>query len=152
MNSKQLREFIIKPVLNHLNAYSLDAENLLVGTACVESMCGEYLGQLNNGPACGIYQMEPNTAKDIFDNYLKYKPQLDEKVMDFYIPELTLNENLRGNLFFATAMCRVHYLRQKGSIPNTIEGQGLYWKDHYNTHLGAGTVTEYVSKYKKYGK
>lgn len=152
MNSKQLREFIIRPVLNHLGAYSVDAENLLVGTACQESHCGEYIAQLYDGPACGIYQMEPATAKDIFDNYLKYKPELDAKVMDYYIPELTLNENLRGNLFFATAMCRVHYLRQKGAIPNSLEGQALYWKDTYNTKLGKGTVIEYVNNYKKYGK
>ena len=27
-----------------------------------------------------------------------------------------------------------------------IEGQGQYWKTHYNTPLGKGTVTKYVYK------
>lgn len=152
MNSKQLREFIVKPVLTHLGAYSLEAENLIVGTACQESFCGEYISQLNNGPALGIYQMELATAKDICENFLRYKPQLDEKVMDYYIPELTMSDNLRGNLFFATAMCRVHYLRQKGTIPSTLEGQALYYKDHYNTYLGKASVEDYIRNYKKYGK
>lgn len=150
MNSTQLREYVIKPVLQHLNKYSQESEDLLVGTACQESLCGEYLAQLHNGPACGIYQMEPATAKDIFDNYLKYKPDLYEKVMSYYIPELTLNDNLRGNLFFATAMCRVHYLRQKGSIPKTLEGQAEYYKKYYNTELGKAKISEYISNYNKY--
>ena len=152
MNASQLRQYIIKPVLDHLNLYSVNAENLLVGTACQESHCGEYIAQLYDGPACGIYQMELNTAKDICENFLKYKPHIDENVMDFYIPDLTMSENLRGNLFFATAMCRIHYLRVKHPIPNTIEAQALYYKDYYNTKYGKGTPEEYVRNYRKYGK
>ena len=75
MKAKQLRD-AIKDVLTKCNfTITDDIVNLLVGTACVESNCGEYIKQIN-GPACGIFQIEPNTAKDIQENYIKYKPDL----------------------------------------------------------------------------
>ena len=49
---------------------SQEAENLLMGTAAQESALGEYIRQLGNGPALGIFQMEPETFDDIVRNYL----------------------------------------------------------------------------------
>lgn len=146
MNPLQLRTYVIAPVLTHLGLYSQEAENLLVGTACAESLCGKYLHQ-QNGPALGLYQMEPATAKDIMDNFLKYKPDLCKKVKDLMIPSITLEENLIGNLYFATAMCRVHYLRDKEPIPTTKEGMANMWKRVYNTPLGKGTVEGFLRKW-----
>ena len=38
-----------------------------------------------------------------------------------------------------------------GALPKAgdIEGQGQYWKTHYNTPLGKGAVTKYVYKVQK---
>ena len=55
--------------------------------------------------------------------------------------DLYLNDRL------AICMCRVHYLRQKGAIPTTIEGYAKYWKYTYNTLLGKGTETEFIRNY-----
>ena len=54
------------------------AETLLLGTAKAESGL-IYLKQLK-GPALGLYQNEPKTHKDTWDNYLKYKPELAKLV------------------------------------------------------------------------
>ena len=43
-----------------------------------------------------------------------------------------------------TAICRIHYWRKPGAIPAEIEGQAAYWKRHYNTPLGRGTVEKYL--------
>ena len=42
-------------------------------------------------------------------------------------------------------------LSKAGALPEAgdIEGQGQYWKTHYNTPLGKGTVTKYVYKVQK---
>lgn len=146
---KQLRELIIAPVLKTLGLYSKEAEDLIFGTACVESGCGEYIAQLGGGPAKGIYQMEPATAKDIYANFLKYKPDLQAKLDALRCEGLTLEENLVGNLYFATAMCRIHYLRQPGAIPSDLEGLAEYWKKYYNTPLGKGTVNKFVEAYRR---
>ncbi|MEG1044775.1 MAG: hypothetical protein RSF81_08400 [Oscillospiraceae bacterium] len=94
--------------------------------------------------------MEPATAQDIIDNYLKYKKPLLEKVFRYYDYMLTLEENLIGNLFFATAMARIHYLRVPAKLPSDVVGYGEYWKRYYNTEKGKGTITEFVTKYREY--
>ena len=148
MKAKQLRE-AIKDVLTKCNfTINDDIVNLLVGTACVESNCGEYIKQIN-GPACGIFQIEPNTAKDIQENYIKYKPDLKYLHDKFYLKGLTLEENLMYNLSYSILMCRLFYRRIKEPIPKTISGQAAYWKKYYNTHLGKGTIEDYINKKEK---
>lgn len=145
MLAKQLRNAIIN-VLNKCNlAVSNNIVNLLVGTACVESDCGKYIKQIN-GPACGIFQIEPNTAKDIQENFIKYKPELRQLHDKFYIKSLTLEENLMYNLAYSIFMCRIFYMRFKEPIPDLIEEQAKYWKKYYNTKLGKGNVNTYINK------
>lgn len=144
----QLREHVIRPTLKSMGLYSHAAEELLMLTAATESLGGRYLHQVG-GPALGIYQMEPATCHDIYDNYLKYRPELAKKVAlfgDGY-------RELPGNLYYATAMARIHYLRRSEPLPPASDVRGLanYWKQYYNTHLGAGTVKQAIGNYKRYG-
>ena len=69
MNPQQLHDYIIKPTLEYMgdNYYSKESAFLLLCTAAIESNCGEYIKQIN-GPALGIWQMEPDTENDIFRN------------------------------------------------------------------------------------
>ena len=147
MNIKQLRNELIRPILDYLELYSKKAEDLLLGTACQESHAGEYIRQLGckgEVGAFGIYQMELATHNDIWDNYLKYKDDLALKVSKLKCPTMTDAQNLEYNLAYATAMCRIHYYRVKEAIPEGTYGQAQYWKKYYNTELGKGTVEEYL--------
>ena len=143
----QLREYVIRPVLRRLGLYSEAAEELLMLTAATESLCGKYLHQVG-GPALGIFQMEPFTHDDIHRNFLKYKPEVAEKVREFG----SESKDMPGNLYYATAMARIHYLRVPEALPSAMDVNGLanYWKNHYNTHLGSGTVRKAVANYQKY--
>jgi hypothetical protein len=62
---------------------------------------------------------------------------------------------LISNIKYAVAMCRVHYWRRPQAMPeaNNIKALGEYWKDHYNTIHGAGTVEEFINHfpYELYG-
>lgn len=147
MELNQLKLYIIEPVLKALNMYSKEACELIIGTCCQESHAGKYIKQIGNGPALGIYQMEPATARDIINNYLKYRPALHGRVFSFYNDKLSLEENLIGNYHFQTAMCRIHYYRCKGAIPKDLPGQACYWKKNYNTSLGKGSPIEYIENY-----
>ena len=62
--------------------------------------------------------------------------------------DMDLLDQLRGNLFYAAAMCRIFYLRFQKPLPqpNDWEGMARYWKKYYNTHLGAGTVDGFLQK------
>lgn len=154
MDAKQLTTLVVRPTLKRLGLYSLAAEQLIVGTIYVESKA-KYLKQIGGGPALGVIQMEPATYWDIWQNYLAYKPALANKVAqlagsdsldDDFRPNTT---QLISNLAFAVAMCRVHYLRNKSALPEAgnISALGKYWKEHYNTHLGAGTVAKFVKSF-----
>jgi len=148
-----LLKYVIRPVLKDLGLWSVPAEQLVLGTACQESECGRWLHQLGAGPALGIYQMEPATHNDIWDNFLEYKPDLVEKLKRFHINLAEDTEcELMGNLYYATAMCRVNYLRMPGAIPDYLGGQAQYWKTFWNTELGAGTIQEYIDNWNRFVK
>jgi len=143
----QLRE-LISDTLNEIDLYSEDAVNLLMGTAAQESHLGTYLRQLKSGPALGIFQMEPNTYWDICLNYLEYKPELYAKLKK--VCGKLDPDHLVWNLKLAICMTRIHYLRVPKPLPTDLSGYANYWKDHYNTYLGAGTTEEFIHNYKKY--
>jgi hypothetical protein len=154
IDKKQFLELIIKPALDHLGANSKAAEELLLGTALQESRL-TYIKQLGNGPALGVFQMEPATHDDIWNNFLKFKSDLRTKVS---ILASTANfkngavhsSELIWNLKYAAAMCRVHYLRVPEKLPaaGDIQAQAQYWKKYYNTHLGRGTAVEYMHNWR----
>lgn len=150
MQYNQLKEAIIKILQKLQLPINEDVVNLISEIACVESNCGDYIKQIN-GPACGIFQIEPNTAKDIINNYLAYRTQYKNKVMSTYINSMTIEENLMYNLAFSVALCRIFFLRISESVPNTVEGRAEYWKKYYNTAYGKGTVEDYIKKVEKYG-
>lgn len=149
MDKKQLKD-LIRRVLFALDLHSEAAENLLMGTAAQESALGEYIRQLGNGPALGIFQMEPVTFKDIVQNYLQYKPELAKLVMAVSGVNALRSEYLEYNLALAICMCRVHYLRVSEKMPDNLTGWAKYWKEYYNTHLGKGTEEEFIRNFKKY--
>jgi len=150
INVEQHRKLIVRPVLEHLGMYSLAAENLIIGTAAHESRL-EYLAQIK-GPALGVYQCEPATHQDIWDEYLAYRADLASKVRALASQhwfEQNPDRELIGNLPYATAICRIHYRRIKQPLPAPDDLWGLanYWKAHYNTALGRGTVEQFYNHY-----
>lgn len=130
--------------------YSLDAENLVLGTGAHESCGWKYRKQLNNGPALGLFQMEPATFNDICKNYLKYHPKIVDKIKQISHVNVLNPIDLINNDRLAICMCRVSYYRQKEPIPNSIEGYAALWKLRYNTPLGAGTEKEFIENYNSY--
>jgi len=144
MTPDQLRQHIIAPVLISMDMWSQEAEDLLLGTAIHESDGLKRITQYGSGPALSYYQMEPATLQDLYDNYLKFHPDKQKLLDKFKAPGLTQADNLRMNAAYATAAARLQYLRKKGKIPSSLEGAAHYWKKHWNTHLGAGTVEQYI--------
>jgi hypothetical protein len=155
IDALQLRHEIIRPTLKHLDSvipYSMAAENLLMGTCAQESRMGQFLVQLDNGPAKGIFQMEPATHNDIWENFMSYRQPLYKLVQQYCVVNNNIASDLTGNLFYAAAMCRVHYYRVPMAMPeeDSIEQLANYWKIYYNTPEGKGTVAEFIHNYNRY--
>lgn len=153
IDDKQLRVYIIRPTLKSIKMYSEDAEELLMLTAAAESGMGRYVRQLPDGPAVGLYQMEPRTYYDIYDNWLSYRDHIEKRIVNYcgYL-ELPNADRLMDDLRLSTCMARVNYFRVPEKIPdkNDINGLSEYWKKYHNTENGKGVVSEGVEKYKTY--
>lgn len=148
MDINQLLHQVILPVLDYLELPKPEAAaELLLGTAIQESQAGHYIKQLGNGPALGIYQMEPATHDDIWTNYLAYHGTLANMVERLRGTWPTKQQSLIYNLAYSTAMCRIHYYRVPAPLPllGDLPAQAAYWKAHYNTRLGKGTTEEYIA-------
>ena len=145
----QFRDYVVRPVLSVIGFNGKAAERLLLGTALTESGL-VFMKQVGSGPALGVYQMEPKTHDDIWVNFLNYKADLSAEVKQFVFPGMDDCEQLAGNLYYATAMCRVHYLRKPAALPDEddLPAMGAYWKQYYNTPLGKGTVADFITKAK----
>ena len=153
-DARQLRELIIKPALDSLQMYSVEAEEMLVFTCASESLGGTYLKQVK-GPALGIYQMEPATYTDIWENYIKYKTNLISIfALNFDAARIPNPERMIYDLRFATAMARIHYRRCKESLPKAGDTKAMweYYKKYYNTPLGKAEEESTLKHYLKFIK
>ena len=156
IDARQLLVHIIRPVLHDLGLWSVSAERIVLGTSCQESQMGRYIFkpivQLGGGPALSIYQIEPDTHDDVHDNFLRYRPPLERKVLAWAIqrPETDLYEELKGNLYYSTAICRVIYYRVKSPLPTYLAAQAQYYKTYFNTEAGAATVEDYMNSWNRF--
>ena len=141
---------IIQPTLMQLGLWSVAAEELLLGTALIESNL-IHRRQIG-GPALSFFQMEPKTHDDIWENFLKYRAPLAGSIKqlltserDDKLVELEVNDK------YACAMARVQYLRVSAPLPQTgdVAGMAAYWKQYYNTLRGRGEVPEYIRRWKE---
>jgi hypothetical protein len=145
----QFLNMSIKPALQKTGLSGRASEELLLGTALVESDL-IHRRQIGGGPARGLFQMEPATHDDIWNNYLQYRPELGKSIISLMTsPDANKHLELEQNDKYACAMARTHYLRVPATLPmpGDVEAMAGYWKQYYNTPLGAGTVSKYVRKW-----
>jgi hypothetical protein len=154
LNVNQFRELIVKSTLNDLMLYSKDAEELMIFTCAIESLGGYYLKQLN-GPALGIYQMQPETYNDLWQNYLqdsKNSRLLMMLLSNFHITNMPSEDRLIYDLRFSTAITRIFYARIKEQLPdsNNVSAMWNYYKLYYNTSKGDAEKEKTIIKYQNF--
>ncbi|ANY29593.1 hypothetical protein BOX08_gp28 [Pseudoalteromonas phage BS5] len=155
MDAQQLHDYIIKPTLQCMGGgyYSKESAFLLLCTAAIESNCGQYIKQIN-GPALGIWQMEPDTHSDIWQNCDVLNDCDDFR--DFIGGLQVLEGNAGGfnNLIdspkYACAMARLKYSMDPNPLPKLTGNSSAdlksfydYYKRVYNTELGASTYDKW---------
>ena len=157
MNPQDVKDYIVIPTLHAISEFipeSLSAELLVLGTAAQESNF-YYLDQTvrGPGPAYGIFEMEAETHNSHLA-WLKQKPDFWKLVQTYQVEHLDNCLEMVGNLYYACIMCRIHYWRKTENLPSAsdIYALGSYWKRHYNTYIGKGTVEEFVKNYNKFIK
>jgi len=155
INVDQLRREIVAPALKHIQLWSPAAEELLLGTAAVESRMGTYLRQVGGGPALGIWQVEPATHADTWINWLQYRQPVGEVLLDL-VPPLYRNfgetiavdpQALVACPMYCCAIARIKYRRSPEPLPAAGDWAGLelYHKRHYNSILGATKSGDFIA-------
>ena len=160
MNPQQLLDYIIKPTHEYMggNYASKSANFLSLCTAAIESNCGEYIKQIN-GPALGVWQIEPDTHDDIWYNCDALSSYVDEKpshLVDFMICVSNTGEPSHSNLItspmYACAMARLKYSMDPHQLPKYTGNPEIdlpvyfdYYKRVYNTELGASTYQKWCN-------
>ena len=137
-------EEIVEEVLYRLGCYSDDALVLVLRTGQAESGY-KTLRQYGDGPALSFWQVEPATAKDCIDNYLKFRKDRYDALKSLGFIEDKLEYSLLSNIAVGAAFCRIKYLRDSKPLPSwdDIDAQAQYWKRVYNTELGKGTIQHF---------
>lgn len=157
---RHLQLHVMRPTLIRLGLHSVAAEKLMLGTAAHESTIGGATmldqvtgpGDTRLGPAVGIYQIEPDTMRDVIGNFLDYRPELRRKVEDHLAPVPDPMVQLASNLCWATCIARLVYYRRPEPLPghDDIEGLADYWKRFYNTAAGSGTTSAWLLHYREH--
>ncbi|TXG98580.1 MAG: hypothetical protein E6R08_04025 [Nevskiaceae bacterium] len=163
MNIRQIANFVIRPTLTYIGqgmpGFASDAAvELLLGTMAHESRF-EFLDQVTGpndttlGPAIGFYQIEPATCRDIFETYLNASSRrgLSDRVLSLLAARPAMDDQLAGNLNFATAIARLKYWRSPEPLasPGDIAGHARVWKRVYNTVNGAGREADFINAYQR---
>lgn len=150
---RQFRDEVIDPVLVYLGFEfaSEAAIRLLLGTLVQESGA-RHLRQLGNGPAMGLYQVEPATHDDVWAHFLKFHPVLRAKTGGLATAHPDRHQQLAGNLNYATAIARLVYWRDSEPLPDAddIEGLARYYKRVFNTAQGKGSVGSFMLNYREH--
>jgi len=117
----------------------------LMETCAHETLLGYYLTQIGDGLAKGLFQMEPDTFYDTIEYAKKTQPYtVCRHLEDRYADEMEWDHKL------AIIVARLNYLRKPGAIPTDRAGRAAYWKQHWNTYAGKGTVEQYLKRARKY--
>src|SRR6266849_2351788 len=116
IRTQDLKTYVIIPALQVMgDKYSTDVNvQLLLATAAQESHMGEYLHQLN-GPALGIFQMEPATFVDTLNRA--------DNIISAIYPRAP-SERLIYDLRYATVIARAKYFLDRPPLPQAGDVNG----------------------------
>lgn len=156
MRPQILLDYFIVPALTHLAQVkpkidSPAARQFMLAVAAQESRCGEYFKQLGDGPAQGIWQVEPATLHDLHINYLSYESQLDRHLFAL-LPMVDITDPMISCPLYNCGVARLCIYRQPCPMPELNDREGMFqvYKTYYNSVRGAATISEWRDNWKRY--
>ncbi|MFY4767444.1 hypothetical protein ACOTV5_02300 [Aliarcobacter butzleri] len=124
------------------------AVEMIIETAVTETGLGR-IKDTTDAAGMGITQFDKIPFADVRDRCIKLKSKI-EKELGVDITKVEWDD-LRYNIFLSLLFARLLYWLKGDPIPQTIQERAAYWKLHYNTKLGKGTVEHYLEMNTIYG-
>lgn len=148
MDLLQFDKYVLVPALSVIGLLSPSARVLMLGTGMIETNY-EYLKQFNDGPAMGIFEIEPATYDDVYRYLNRYgNRKLKEICMAACLYDSWPDkEALIYNLRWSTIIARVKYYMISEPLPAASDAEGMsnYYKKYYNTAEGKAEMPEVIS-------
>lgn len=124
------------------------AEQLMLGTALAESGLSRVV-QRSGGPALGYFQIEPATWRDVSERYLPAERTDLLAVLGHLVVPVGIGPRDQAALndWLGCAVARIRYWMEPAPLPSAGDWGDIagYWKTHYNTPQGAGTVKHFLA-------
>jgi hypothetical protein len=147
--AEEMRHLVVRETLQELGDWSLDNENLLLGTAAQESGLGL---KLKEGRMAGIYRISPAAHRAVWDKYLIHKPDLASIVRGL-AGQRSFLQNPHGelvtNLKYATAIAWLIYKKAGHELTknSTPEQLAIFWHRHFHARA-TGRVEDYINTFR----
>lgn len=126
-----------------------NAYRLLVETAAAETGYGTIPDRTRHGAGRGLFQCDEIGFVDVVKRARDEDVLALDRAFDFDLRRIKF-ELLNYSPLVAAAVARLHYKLRPGAIPATLRGRGEYWKKHYNSVLGKGSVDDYIFRAQRY--
>lgn len=150
VDKDQLRSFVTRTLRKIPRFYSDTAIEQMMMTAAAESDLGHFLfSQNGGGPARGIWQVELETMRDNYGNYLYFRDRLREDIRIACYVSRYDEEALEYNVAFNLFMARLKYWRVPQPLPTDIQEMAEFHVKYYNGG-GAATVENTLAKYNQF--
>jgi hypothetical protein len=110
VTAEHLREQVIRPTLKYLEAWSPEAEQMLVRLAVATP------ADPGSGNSLGVFRVTPLEHRDIWDGFLAFRPDLASQIRGLASQRLFLNDpdgELQTNLSYCAAIAWLRHLRDQ---------------------------------------
>ena len=115
----------------------------MLGTAAVETHCGQYPDDNPKSLGVGLYQHDQIRIDDIQQEGEQRHFDIVKNLWGYDIPSIKLAE-LAYDPLLSTICARLGYKRIPEACPSNILDQAVYWKKYWNTGAGKGTIEHYL--------
>lgn len=129
--------------LTQWGLYSPAVVELMCMIVAHESMQGRYRRQVG-GPALSLFQIEPPTHNDIWQN----GPGIKVRAKRFGIVQNVAS--LEADDRYAIFVARHHLMRDPNPVPTTPEDMARYCKSYWNTASGKATAEKYLKDWEQW--
>jgi hypothetical protein len=140
---------MIEDVANALKGSSENVDNtidLMIGTLAQETHLGTLKDPTSYVAGAGIAQFDPGIPfNDPVDRMGRWKDVV-KKIFDFDFDRVQ-HSALEESPLLGIVLMRTKYKLVPATIPDSLEGQWLYYKRWYNSELGKATREEYMANF-----
>ena len=135
-------EKIVDDAISVVKTILPDDKGFLKQIAKAESNYGTANGTFREGYSGGIWQVDKigfESTKDV-NSHPRLQKRFDDIESQLGIKWYEVSWNQLEHPLYSCLASRLFLLNKPGAIPDTLEGKAEYWKTHYNSTLGSGTV------------